>query len=557
MDITNILPSSMYWLLNAAPAFPVDPDKIEIITEPHYFYKTLLQKTCQAKTRITLSSLYLGSGRLEQDLVKGVEEGLAGNKDLKVLWLLDWTRGSRLPNSSRQMLLPLLKYHSCQVSLFHTPELRGLLKLLLPQRWNEVVALQHMKLYIFDDSLLISGANLSADYFSNRQDRYFLINQAPELCNFFDEVVQGNYKKYCACVEREVRSVWDDAVRRTSTRLAASGPTEDMNRRVSDQHKTRAATDTLVFPSLQMPSFNIDYDSHITERLLRSAHSGSCIHLASGYFNLTRNYMTCLLQYATAQFIILCAHPKANGFLGASGVAGAIPSAYTLLAKQFLAEVERWRQRVRVKLYEYQRLDWTFHAKGLWYSEESNSQSKTSSCSEEHSFSNVKSVEKSCSTLQAKSIETSCSSSSQSKTSSCSGEHSFSNVKSEEKSCSTLQSKFKEISYSSMQSDSRAEEYLAEHSYSDMAMGIPGSHLLPCLTLIGSPNFGWRSVHRDLESQVVLVTRNPDLQRRLQHERRQLYVRASLVHHSRTFAEPDRRVRFWVRFVVPLIKRFF
>ena len=28
---------------------------------------------------------------------------------------------------------------------------------------------------MFDDSLIISGANLSGDYFTNRQDRYLLI----------------------------------------------------------------------------------------------------------------------------------------------------------------------------------------------------------------------------------------------------------------------------------------------------------------------------------------------------------------------------------------------
>lgn len=38
----------------------------------------------------------------------------------------------------------------------------------------------------------------------------------------------------------------------------------------------------------------------------------------------------------------------------------------------------------------------------------------------------------------------------------------------------------------------------------------------PCLTLIGSPNFGYRSVHRDLEAQIAIVTENEELQMRLQ-----------------------------------------
>ena len=38
----------------------------------------------------------------------------------------------------------------------------------------------------------------------------------------------------------------------------------------------------------------------------------------------------------------------------------------------------------------------------------------------------------------------------------------------------------------------------------------------PSLTLIGSPNFGYRSVHRDLEAQIAIVTENEELQSQLQ-----------------------------------------
>ena len=47
------------------------------------------------------------------------------------------------------------------VFLYHTHVLGWLGKLLLPARWNEGVSLQHCKAYLFDDDVLISGANLS------------------------------------------------------------------------------------------------------------------------------------------------------------------------------------------------------------------------------------------------------------------------------------------------------------------------------------------------------------------------------------------------------------
>lgn len=69
-------------------------------------------------------------------------------------------RGSRGVQNSRKMLEPLLKgkyAHCSEVFLYHTPKLRGLLKVIMPDRYNEVIGLQHMKLYMIDDTLIISG----------------------------------------------------------------------------------------------------------------------------------------------------------------------------------------------------------------------------------------------------------------------------------------------------------------------------------------------------------------------------------------------------------------
>jgi len=40
---------------------------------------------------------------------------------------------------------------------------------------SEVFGVQHIKLYIFDNDVIISGANLSENYFLDRCDRYYLI----------------------------------------------------------------------------------------------------------------------------------------------------------------------------------------------------------------------------------------------------------------------------------------------------------------------------------------------------------------------------------------------
>lgn len=78
---------------------------------------------------------------------------------------------------------------------------------------------------------------------------------------------------------------------------------------------------------------------------------------------------------------------------------------------------------------------------------------------------------------------------------------------------------------------------------------LPGS-TLPNLTLIGSSNFGERSVNRDLEAQICLVTTNGGLQRKLQAEY------DNILQHSAA-AETERPVPRWVRAVVGLFRNFF
>lgn len=78
----------------------------------------------------------------------------------------------------------------------------------------------------------------------------------------------------------------------------------------------------------------------------------------------------------------------------------------------------------------------------------------------------------------------------------------------------------------------------------------------PCLTLVGSPNFGFRSVHQDLEAQVAIVTTNENLQKQLHQEQQRLYDLSTPVTWS-TFEAPSRHVPFWVRIVTPWIRSLF
>ncbi|XP_065118621.2 CDP-diacylglycerol--glycerol-3-phosphate 3-phosphatidyltransferase, mitochondrial [Paramisgurnus dabryanus] len=468
------LHTRFHWMADHVPAFRVPGGHIRVLHSPDEFYQAMKARIKTAKSRVVMASLYLGTGPLEQDLVDCMEEALERSQakdapDLKVDFLLDYTRGSRGKHNSRTMLLPLLQRfpEQMRVSLYHTPDLRGLLRLLVPERFNETIGVQHIKAYLFDNSLIISGANLSDSYFTNRQDRYVLLEDCEEVADFFADLVgavgdvslqlrpddsvdmmegmvhpyKGNRADFSTSAQRRIMEVVGAARVRQNMSECTDAPDSDVT----------VPNDTWIFPLVQMKPLGIHLDEQVTKRLLTEAGDDCVVYLTSGYFNLTKTYMQLVLG-ADADYRILMASPEVNGFFGAKGVAGAIPEAYVHIARQFYNKVCQLGQERRIHLHEYYRDDWTFHAKGLWY----------------------------------------------------------------------------------------------------YVRGINR----PCLTLIGSPNFGYRSVHRDLEAQIAIVTENEELQVQLQQEQEMLYKSSTEVSNS-TFNQPDRYVKLWVKLVTPFIKNFF
>lgn len=86
---------------------------------------------------------------------------LSRSEKLQAHILIDGLRGTRVSKgeSSVTLLSSLVQSFPdrVQVSLYHTPDLTGVLKKTLPQRFNEGIGLMHLKIYGFDDSVMLSG----------------------------------------------------------------------------------------------------------------------------------------------------------------------------------------------------------------------------------------------------------------------------------------------------------------------------------------------------------------------------------------------------------------
>jgi CDP-diacylglycerol---glycerol-3-phosphate 3-phosphatidyltransferase len=54
---------------------------------------------------------------------------------------------------------------------------------------SEVAGVHHQKIYVIDDRVILSGANLSKNYFLNRKDRALLID-SPALSDYLFEYIR-------------------------------------------------------------------------------------------------------------------------------------------------------------------------------------------------------------------------------------------------------------------------------------------------------------------------------------------------------------------------------
>ncbi|KAI1113303.1 hypothetical protein F5Y14DRAFT_418394 [Nemania sp. NC0429] len=382
-----------------APSFKVNGSQIHIIKSPTDFYETLKSKIRHAKTRIFLSTLYIGKS--EEELIATLREALRANPELKLSILTDALRGTReAPDpSSASLLAPLVTEFGprrVEVRMYHTPNLTGLRKRHIPNRINEGWGLQHMKLYGVDDEIILSGANLSNDYFTNRQDRYHLF-ASRDVTQYFWKLYQGVTS--LSFLVEPTQEAAGFRLQWPSTNAAPS-PLEQPAKYVSQatnlisklisldesraalpapDHSSAASNDTTVYMLGQLSqllrpdtSTELPVITHLLKTLAAPQYSGSSWTFTAGYFNPDPTLRNLLLSTASQNNTVITASPHANGFYGSKGVSGLLPGAYTYLARRFLREIHQRRRDSSIVLKEWRNGTvgepggWTYHAKGLW-----------------------------------------------------------------------------------------------------------------------------------------------------------------------------------------------
>ena len=222
--------------------------------------------------------------------------------------------------------------------------------------------------------IILSGANLNHDYFTNRQDRYVIIKDSQDVSDFFSDLI-SHISDFSHSLEIPESPTGSSAsLYLLSPNCKSNNPMAMGSSFMANQYqdwvaRTRSALNsdgTYIIPAIQMGLSNTRQEEAVFEDLFKVIGKDAPnyrIDMSSAYLNFPRSFQDMIID-SSCQMRILTSSPKANGFYGAKNMSGHLPDSYTYLESKLMKRLVKAGRQTDVQLLEYHRPGWTFHAKG-------------------------------------------------------------------------------------------------------------------------------------------------------------------------------------------------
>jgi CDP-diacylglycerol--glycerol-3-phosphate 3-phosphatidyltransferase len=393
---------------------------------PADFHRQLCDKIRGAKRRVYLASLYIGPAvdavkydkEVELlDAIRDISSGSnnASGSDVEIKILLDHNRALRPVPTGKDATSHTTSAEACRQAIQggggdgtddaknknHSVHLFSVLserlQKLLPNPINEIAGVFHLKAYIVDDEVILSGANLSQEYFTDRTDRYMSIQHGggglvdcyadliSVLCQHGTEYT--NPSDDDDNLEERIKPKLSllESIEQVLTQDAESAAAENIDMDEDESSKTVA----YAVPTFQAPAHfglhpRLRSDVETVQDVLLAATAGGAtnstssgtdnnkansatVRLATAYLNPTDGILTACRNAAAVH--LLTAGRVSHGFKPKNHQAGNkgkdwIPAVFFTLALTASEKLDSTKSY----LWYYQRPNWTFHAKGIWLS---------------------------------------------------------------------------------------------------------------------------------------------------------------------------------------------
>jgi CDP-diacylglycerol--serine O-phosphatidyltransferase len=163
--------------LEALPRLALSTKDFEILSTAKAFKAKLLALINSATTRIYLSALYLQNDDAGEEILHALYQAKQANPALDVSIFVDFHRAQRGLIGEDKIAGNAQFYRQCQQQYEHPIAIYG-----VPVKSKELMGVLHLKGFVFDDTVLFSGASINDIYLHQndryRYDRYHVIKQS-------------------------------------------------------------------------------------------------------------------------------------------------------------------------------------------------------------------------------------------------------------------------------------------------------------------------------------------------------------------------------------------
>ncbi|WP_375321368.1 CDP-diacylglycerol--serine O-phosphatidyltransferase [Aliivibrio logei] len=173
----NSKPQESKEQLSKLPMLSQNPENIKTLHSAEDFRYELLKQIEKAKHRIYIVALYLENDDAGREIFTALYEAKQKQPTLDINVLVDWHRAQRGLIGAEASDGNAALYREFSEKYKHPINVLG-----VPVRNKEVFGVLHLKGFIFDDTVIYSGASLNDVYLAHKEkyrfDRYHVLNNA-------------------------------------------------------------------------------------------------------------------------------------------------------------------------------------------------------------------------------------------------------------------------------------------------------------------------------------------------------------------------------------------
>ncbi len=183
--------------LQQQPCINLPADAMKFLYTAESFRLTLLEQIHQAKRRIYITALYLENDEAGRQIMDALYDAKSKRPELEICVFVDFHRAQRSLIGHKDKATNADYYQQLSQERGEGIDVYG-----IPVKTRELFGVLHLKGFVFDDTVLYSGASLNniyLHYFDRyRYDRYCLIHSA-KLADSFVGFLDRQFKQ-SACV---------------------------------------------------------------------------------------------------------------------------------------------------------------------------------------------------------------------------------------------------------------------------------------------------------------------------------------------------------------------